>query len=82
MDELAAAIGMSRSTMHRRLTTSGATSAFTAGELAAVAVALDVPIGDLFEGRVSVVSATERSVNSCYLTFPSTAAPTALPPAA
>ena len=68
MDDLAAAVGMSRSTMHRRLTSRGSTSAFTAGELAAVALALGVPIGDLFEGRVSVVSADQRSDNLCYLT--------------
>lgn len=74
MDELAAAIGMSRSTMYRRLTSRGHTAAFTAGEVAAVALALDVPIGDLFEGRVSVVSGAERSVNNRNLTFPPAAA--------
>lgn len=69
MDELAAAIGMSRSTMHRRLTSSGATSAFTAGEVAAVATALGVRVGDLFEGRVSVVSLSEGSVTNRKPTF-------------
>jgi transcriptional regulator with XRE-family HTH domain len=74
MDELAGAIGMSRSTMYRRLTSRGHVAAFTAGELAAVAQALDVPIADLFEGRVSVVSSAEMSVNNRNLIFPPAAA--------
>lgn len=49
--DAAAAVGMSKATMYRRL---DGTTPFTAGEVAALAAHYEHPVGDLYEGRLHV----------------------------
>lgn len=49
-EELADEIGVSYATMYRRLGGSGSKEAFKAGELASVARALGVHVGELYDG--------------------------------
>lgn len=71
VDELAADAGMSRSTLHRRLSSKGTKDAFYAGEVAVIAEVLGIEVGDLYTGlggtfRVDLLH--QRSDNLCYLT--------------
>ena len=81
VDQLSAATGFARSTLHKRLSGRGTSHAFYAGEVAVIAEVLDVEISELYTGlggtfRVDLLH--QRSDNLCYLTPPASF----LPPAA
>ena len=63
-EDLARAIGMTPSTLYRRLAGKGSSQAFSAGEVALIAAALGIPITDLFSGLGGAVAASETDVQS------------------
>ena len=63
-EDLARAIGMTPSTLYRRLAGKGSSQAFSAGEVALIAASLGVPITDLFSGLGGAVAASEADLTS------------------
>lgn len=67
-DEVARAVGMTRTTLYRRLGGSGSTQAFSAGEVAVIATFFRVPITSLFDGLGGAFIAQGDDVmNACSL---------------
>lgn len=50
VDDLAAAAGLARSTLHRRLSSKGTAHAFYAGEVAVIADVLDSSVQEIYSG--------------------------------
>lgn len=76
VEQIAPMVGLSPSTIYRKFAGKGSAAAFTAGEVAEFAAALEMEIGDLYAGRLTI--SAQRSDNLCYLTPPASF----LPPAA
>lgn len=65
-EDLAPRVGMSGSTLYRKLGARGSVATFSVGEVAEIAAALGMEIADLFAGRLTI--SLRRSDNLCYLT--------------
>ena len=76
VEQIAPMVGLSPSTIYRKFAGRGSAAAFTAGEVAEFAAALEMEVGDLYAGRLTI--SAQRSDNLCYLTPPESF----LPPAA
>lgn len=61
-DDVAQAAGMSRSAYFRKMSGQGSEAAFKAGEVAAIARFLGVPIGDLYSGLGGTFTAPEAGL--------------------
>ena len=70
VDELAAAAGLARSTLHRRLSGRGTKDAFYAGEIAVIADVLGVDVQELYSGLGGRFGAPKGSVTNRKPLFP------------
>lgn len=61
---LAKRIGMTPSTLYRRLAGRGSSQAFSAGEVYLIATYFAVPIGDIYSGFGGAFAATDAEVNT------------------
>lgn len=66
VEQLAPMVGLSPSTIYRKFAGRGSAAAFTAGEVAELAAALELEIADVYAGRLTITA--QRSDNLCYLT--------------